>query len=65
MMKSYDYKGSIATKENLRIYGDLHRLAVDMQLALINHIKRNPMELERMMRAQKEVKGYKAAIGVK
>ena len=65
MMKTYEYKGSIATKENLRIYGDLQRMAVDMQLALINHIKRNPMELERMMRAEKEVRGYKAVIGVK
>lgn len=65
MMKTYDYKGSIATRENLRIYGDLQQMAVDMQLALIEHIKRNPMELERMMRAEKEVRGYKAVIGVK
>lgn len=65
MMKTYDYKGSIATRENLRIYGDMQRMAVDMQLALIEHIKRNPMELERMMRAEKEVRGYKAVIGVK
>ena len=65
MMKTYDYKGSIATKENLRIYGDMQRMTVNMQLALINHIKRNPMELERMMRAEREVRGYKAVIGVK
>ncbi|MBO4751890.1 MAG: hypothetical protein J5526_03960 [Bacteroidales bacterium] len=65
MMKSYDYKGSIATRENLRIYGDLQRMAVDMQLALIEYIKRNPMELERQMRAEKDVRGYKAIIGVK
>lgn len=65
MMKTYEYKGSIATKDNLRIYGDLQQMAVDMQLALIQHIKRNPMELERMMRAQKEVRGYKSVIGVK
>jgi len=65
MMKSYEYKGSIATRENLRIYGDLQRMAVDMQLALIEYIKRNPMELERQMRAEKDVRGYKSIIGVK
>ena len=65
MMKSYNYKGSIATRENLRIYGDLQRLAVAMQESLIEHIKRNPMELERLMRAEKTVAGYKALIGAK
>ena len=65
MLKSYTYKGSIATRENLRIYGDLQRQAVEMQETLIEYIKRNPMELERQMRAQRDVRGYKSVINVK
>lgn len=65
MKKSYDYKGSIATTDNLRIYGDLQHMVVVMQEKLIEYIKRNPMELERQMRAAKDVRGYKELIGVK
>lgn len=65
MLKSYNFKGAIATYESLDIYADLQQMIVSMQEALLTNIKKNPMELERMMRAEKTLTGLKAMINVR
>lgn len=65
MIDSYHYKGSIATRDNLRIFDEMQTLTVKMQEKLIDYINRNPRELELQMRNAKNVHDYKALIGVK